>query len=155
MIPSVFIASSSEMLPIAEQIQFDLQQVSRPVIWSQGVFGLGWGTLESLIKAASTYDFSIIVFGADDSINFRGDAKNVPRDNVIFELGLFIGKLGQERTYVLYDKTANLHILSDLAGITKAAYDGVWATTDLAAAIGAACQPIRLAIKKLGVIPRS
>jgi hypothetical protein len=148
--PTVFIGSSSEDLRISGQIQFDLQQIARPQIWSQGVFGLGWGTLEALMTSLERYDFAILVLSPNDVITSRDVTTSAPRDNVIFELGLFMGRLGPRRTFIFYDRSVDLKLLSDLVGITKAGYDGDWANENLAAAIGAACQPIRETIRALG-----
>ena len=150
--PSIFIGSSSEAIRIAGQVQHDLSSIARPKLWSQGVFGLGWGTLETLIAEVAKHDFAILVLSPDDRTMSRDVEQNSPRDNVIFELGLFMGRLGRERTFVLYDKSANLKLMSDLAGITTASYDGEWAKDDLPAAIGAACHPIREAILKFGAM---
>lgn len=147
--PSIFIGSSSEALRIAEQAQHNLQTVARPKLWTQGVFGLGQAALEALIVEVSKHDFAILVLSPDDRTTSRDIEQNSPRDNVVFELGLFMGKLGREHTFVLYDEAANLKLLSDLAGITLARYDGKWANDDLAAAIGTACHPIREAVRNL------
>ncbi|HST23991.1 MAG TPA: nucleotide-binding protein [Blastocatellia bacterium] len=148
--PTVFIGSSSEDLRIAGQIQYDLLQVAKPQIWSQGVFGLGWGTLEALMTSLERYDFAILALSPNDVVTSKDVTTSAPRDNVIFELGLFMGRLGPRRTFIFYDKSVDLKLLSDLVGITKAEYDGAWAKENLAAAIGAACQPIRETIRSLG-----
>jgi hypothetical protein len=147
---SIFIGSSREGQRIASQVQHDLKSVGRPTIWNQGVFGLGWGTLETLMSELSRHDFAVLVLSPDDRTTSREIEHNSPRDNVTFELGLFMGRLGRERTFVLYDASANMKLLSDLAGITLAPYDGEWAKENLAAAIGAACHPIREAILSVG-----
>jgi CRP/FNR family transcriptional regulator, cyclic AMP receptor protein len=41
-----------------------------------------------------------------------------PRDNVIFELGLFMGALSRERTLVLVPKGMDFKVPSDLLGMT-------------------------------------
>jgi len=152
-IARIFIGSSSEGTPIALQVQHDLHRTVRaqPRIWSQGVFELGSTTIESLLNSLDDYDFAVFILSPDDLTASRHTEKLAPRDNVIFELGMFMGRLGPKRTFILFDKTANLKILSDLAGVTMAEYDGDWAVSDMPAAIGAACHPIRAAISKLGI----
>jgi predicted nucleotide-binding protein len=54
---------------------------------------LGDSTLEALERAVLEYEFGIFVFTPDDEIHTRGELKPVARDNVVFEAGLFIGKL--------------------------------------------------------------
>jgi hypothetical protein len=147
---SIFVGSSTESLPIAQQVQVELGPTARAKVWNQGIFKLGEGGLESLVGELGRHDFAILVFSADDVTSSRDRDSASPRDNVVFELGLFMGRLGPKRTFVLYDRTADLKILSDLAGITLAPYDGKWAKTDIGAAIGAACNPIRQAIRVAG-----
>ena len=45
--------------------------------------------LEAVVLA---YDFGIFVFTPDDETFVSGEVKHVARDNVVFELGLFVGK---------------------------------------------------------------
>ena len=82
----------------------------------------GRGTLESLVDALESYDFAVLVLTADDLIVSRGVEQNSARDNVLIELGLFIGKLGRQRTFLLVPKESNVKIPSDLAGITFATF---------------------------------
>ena len=71
----------------------------------------------------------------------------------MFELGLFMGRLGPKRTFVFYDSSAGLKIMSDLQGVGLVPYDGHRLETDYAAAIGAACEPIRRAIEESASLP--
>src|SRR5260370_6782552 len=96
--PAVFIGSSSEGLPIAEAIQVNLDRACEVVIWSQGVFGLSGGTLETLVDKADEFDFAALVVTPDDMTHSRGKDQPSPRDNVLLELGLFMGKIGRMRT---------------------------------------------------------
>ena len=148
--PSVFVGSSSEGLRIAGYVQYCLADVARPKLWNQGVFGLGSGFLETLVSEVKKHDFAILVMSPDDRTVSRDVETSSPRDNVVFELGLFMGYLGRDRTFVLYDDSAGMKLLSDLSGISNAAYDGDWARDDLASAIGVACHPIREVILRLG-----
>ncbi len=148
--PSVFVGSSREGIKIAEQVQYDLRYTAECKVWTQGVFGLGWGTLESLMLEVAKHDFAILILTPDDVVNSRDNQQLAPRDNVLFELGLFMGRLGPKRVLVLFDNTSDLKIMSDLAGITLADYDGDWAKRDMASAIGTACKPIRDAIDREG-----
>jgi len=66
--PSIFIGSSTEGLKIAKYIQVLLDHSCEVTIWSQGVFGLGEGPLESLVLAAEKFDFAILVLTADDML---------------------------------------------------------------------------------------
>jgi 4-hydroxy-2-oxoheptanedioate aldolase len=118
-----FIGSSTEGLGIARAIQTELEHDYDVEIWTQSeVFGLGRSTLESLEDAVCNYDFGVFVFTPDDAITMRGKDSSVARDNVIFEAGLFIGKLGRDRAFIVRPRGADMQIPSDLNGITVADY---------------------------------
>ena len=118
--PRVFIGSSGEGKGIADAIQVNLDKSCEVEIWSQGVFGLSRGNLESLSLALNGFDFAILVLTADDLVAKRDVAKPAARDNVIFEAGFFLGGLGRGRTFMVYDRTNPPDLPSDLAGITCA-----------------------------------
>ncbi|MFD8726158.1 TIR domain-containing protein [Streptomyces sp. NPDC059629] len=148
--PALFVGSSSEGLRIAEAAQVVLDEVCEVELWTQGIFGLTQGTLESLVTALPRFDFSLLVLTADDLTVSRNTEKPTARDNVLFELGLFIGALGRDRTFMLYDRTTPPTLPSDLAGITAATF-APQASGNLEAALGAPCTKIRRAVERLGV----
>jgi predicted nucleotide-binding protein len=136
-------------LPIARKLQANLADDLSVEVWNQGtVFGLGSHTLESLEKAVSQYDFGVFVFTADDALLSRGQVTPVARDNVIFELGLFAGRLGRHRVYIVRPGGATVMLPTDLAGVTTATYP--LDATNLAAALEPACEKIREAITSIG-----
>ncbi|MGZ0175118.1 MAG: TIR domain-containing protein [Planctomycetales bacterium] len=147
--PSLFIGSSAEGLPVAEAIQQNFDRVCETVIWSQGVFGLGDGTLETLVETLPNFDFSILVLTPDDLTESRDNLQQTPRDNVLLELGLCIGFLGRKRTFAVYDRTSGLKLPSDLAGVTIADYQPQ-STGNFQAALGAASTSIKNVITELG-----
>jgi hypothetical protein len=146
--PRLFIGSSSEGLQIAKALQVGLDQAAEVTLWSQGVFGLSQGTLDELVRASREFEFAVLVLTPDDLIERRGTATNSPRDNVIFEVGLFIGALGRERTFIVYCQDTPPAIPSDLAGVTAATFrqraDG-----NLRAAVGSPCTLIEDSIHKV------
>lgn len=148
--PGVFIGSSREGLPIAEALQVNLDRACEVVVWSQGVFGLGGGTLETLVEKLPEFDFAVLILTADDLVESRGEEQPSPRDNVLLELGLCLGALGRERTFVVYDRTSKIKLPSDLAGVTNADYQP-HANGNLQAALGAACTLIKGRIGELKV----
>lgn len=150
---SVFIGSSAEGLKVAKALQVLLDHSCEVTIWSQGVFGLGQGSLESLVNALDQYDFAILVLTADDLVTSRESSSAAPRDNVLFELGLFIGGLGRARTYIVYDRTEKLKLPSDLAGVAAATFEP-HASGNAVAALGAAATQIEDQIARLGVRDR-
>ena len=147
--PFVFIGSSAEGLEVAKAIQANLDYAFECQIWSQGLFGLSEGTLETLVNAMERFDFAILALTADDLITSRGSEQKSPRDNVLFELGLFIGGLGKDRVYMILDRDAKLKLLSDLAGITPATFKLPNSGT-MQSAVGSACTAIETKAKMLG-----
>ena len=123
-LPHVFIGSSTEGLEIGRHLQLDLERTGTCIVtrWDQGVFQASTYTIHRLEEAARRADFAILIATADDTVTTRGESQNVARDNVIFELGLFIGSLGLERTFIVADRTEDLQLPSDLAGLTWLPY---------------------------------
>jgi hypothetical protein len=148
--PTVFIGSSSEGLKIAKNIQLLLDKVCEVTIWSQGVFGLSKGYLEELVSSLEKFDFAILVLTPDDMTVSREKESQSPRDNIIFELGLFVGGIGRNRTYIVYDRTKEIKIPSDLAGISKATFE-LYSDGNLQASLGACCAMIENEIEKNGI----
>jgi hypothetical protein len=147
----VFIGSSKEGLKIAEFIQLGLYDEVEAVIWRQGVFELSEVTFESLEQAARDFDFAVLVLTPDDVRWKRGKQNNIPRDNLLFELGLFMGSMGRERTFIVRPGDEQLDLPSDLAGIITATYVARSAA-DLATAMGPVCTQIKSRIRQcLGV----
>lgn len=149
--PSLFIGTSGEGLEIGRAIQYQLHHDAHCSVWNEGVFGLSQGTLESLVSSLDRFDFAVLVITPDDVVISREIERQAPRDNIMFELGLFMGRLGRVRTFAVSSNAANLKLPSDLAGVTMARYDADHARTDATSAIGPACYLIRQAIRELGL----
>lgn len=144
--PKVFIGSSREALGVAEAIHMNLQHDCFCVIWTHGVVGgLNNYPLEALLKQANNIDYAIMVFHPDDITRARGKQGSSPRDNVVFELGLFTGRLGRDKTCFVVPRGVDLKIPTDLVGLTPAAYDPEH--HNLMAALGPACTEIKAAIR--------
>lgn len=119
-VPEVFIGSSTESLQVATAIARALKPDPIQIHhWKKGVFGASEGTIESLEKHLPRCDFAILILTADDKIQVRKNQKVAPRDNVIFELGLFMGAIGRNRTFMLVESHRNLRLPPDLEGITR------------------------------------
>ncbi len=148
-LPSLFIGSSSEGLKVAEYLQVALEGYCEATIWRQGVFDLSQGILEGLVAACKQFDFAALVLTPDDMVTKRGSRNRAARDNVLFELGLFMGSLGRERTFIVYCRDEKIDLPSDLAGVTAATFpkreDG-----NMGAALNPVAIKIREAIKKGG-----
>ncbi len=98
----LFIGSSSEALPLATALQgcFDLRSMDVR-LWTDSVFTPSKVNIEALEIQVQLSDFAVLVLTPDDRLVTRGTHYPAPRDNVIFELGLFMGSAGRERTFLL------------------------------------------------------
>lgn len=146
---SLFIGSSSEGLEVARALQLELDHDAEVELWSQGLFGLSEGTLASLVAAVDRFDFAVLVLTADDMTVSRGVESPAPRDNVLFELGLFMGGLGVSRTFIVFDRSSPPALPSDLAGVTPATFQR-HSTGNLQASLGASASLIRRTMSTLG-----
>jgi hypothetical protein len=145
--PTVFIGSSTEGLEIARAIQVQLEEVASSETWKDGVFGLTCSILESLVQALPRFDFGVFVLTPDDLVESRGVERKAARDNVLIELGLFIGHLGRERTYLVHAKDDEIRVPSDLRGMTFATYSTPDPNGSVLAAVAGACTHIRQAMR--------
>jgi predicted nucleotide-binding protein len=123
-IPVVFVGSSSEALPFAKLLHAALPLPAvESRIWQLDVFNPSNFPIEDLEAQAQQSDFAVLVTTADDVSTSRGKVKEAPRDNVIFELGLFMGASGRKRTFVVQPKGVELKLPSDILGMTTLRYD--------------------------------
>lgn len=152
--PRVFIASSVEGLPVAEAVNANLDHDTVPTIWKGGTFHLSSNTVDDLVKKASQVDFAIFLFTPDDVATSRGKSAPVVRDNVLFELGLFIGTLGKERCFIVRPRGVNLYMPTDLLGLIAADYAVDRGDEDWFSATNTACTKIRNEIKRFGNLER-
>jgi len=122
--PVLFIGSSTEGLGIARALQAGLRSRNLvPKIWTDGVFQASRTTIESLVCFSQDTDFAALVLTPDDvTVSNRRQKKASPRDNLIFEIGLFIGVIGRDRVFILKPRGQNIKIPSDLFGITRIEY---------------------------------
>lgn len=122
--PELFIGSSVEGLAIAEAIQTKLHHQFNIDLWTDGVFNIGNTPIDDLIDKLNKSDFGIFVFSDDDISKIRGAEYSTVRDNVLYELGLYTGKLGRYNTFIIKPfQSSNLHLPSDLTGIYIGTYD--------------------------------
>lgn len=148
--PKLFIISSAEALPVAQEIQSGLQHDCLPTVWTNGVFWVSSYSLESLERAVEESDFAVAVAQFEDVVQTRGGSHQAMRDNVIFELGMFIGRLGRHRTVLAHPKLKDLVLPSDLQGITPASYIPPDKPEELGSRLGPVCNEIRKIVQKFG-----
>ena len=121
--PIVFIISSVEALTVAQEIQVRLTHAEMQVtLWTDGVFRVSDYPIPALQRAIEASDFAVAVIDGEDTILSRKKTELAPRDNVTFELGLFMGKLNLERTILVEPRDAQIKLASDLRGITTLTY---------------------------------
>lgn len=154
--PRIFVGSSVEQLELAYAVQEGLEHDGEVTVWSQGVFQLSRTSMASLVDQLDETDFAVFVLSPDDVSAIRGKNSTTVRDNVIFELGLFAGRLGPSRCYMIVPRgVEDLHLPTDLLGLTPGMFDPDRQDKNLVAALGPACNRIRKSIIQLGSFERT
>lgn len=118
--PRIFIGSSIEGLAVAQRVKAFFESEYDCYIWNDGIFQFNEGFLETLLKSASLFDFGFMIFAADDISKIRNQEYETARDNVLFEYGLFLGRVGIDRAYII--KEDKVKIPSDILGVSLLTY---------------------------------
>ncbi len=105
--------------------------------------------MSALLTKTRDVDYAILIAGRDDIATWRGEDVNIPRDNVTFELGLFIGALGKDRTFLVCPENAP-KLPTDLSGMVHVRYRDDRLDDNLEAALRSAATSIANAIKETG-----
>ena len=148
--PVLFLGSSTESLPTAQGIQSALAHDPIVVkVWTDDTFEASSFPILSLEYELSQVDFAVLLLSPDDKVVSRGTTSDAPRDNIVFELGLFMGALGHSRTFLVYPQGLEIKIPTDLAGITPLTYEQR-TQFELPSAIAPACNQLRNLILKIG-----
>lgn len=116
----IFIGSSKEGLAVAQIVKEYFSSDYDCYLWSDDVFKENDSFLDTLLREASLFDFAFMIFSKDDKSEIRKELFDTPRDNVLFEFGLFIGRVGTDRAFVIREKGVKMP--SDLFGITQSEY---------------------------------
>ena len=145
--PRIFLGSSGKQEKLLEDLTRGLEDIADVEPWTTS-FNPGTTTLERLLELTREVDFAAFVFAQDDwtaggppSPTAAESGQASPRDNVVFEAGLFGGALGMRRTFILHAGGAKLP--TDLLGLTSVRYEE--ATT--VAEVTVVCQKLRKAIE--------
>ena len=151
--PRIFLGSSGKQAKLLQALTRGLEGVARVEPWTTS-FNPGTTTLERLLELTREVDFAAFVFAQDDWTTNTPTAAPAdpaptpgqasPRDNVVFEAGLFGGVLGMRRTFILHASGAK--IPTDLLGLTCVRYDG----STSAAVIKVVCEKLCKAIENEG-----
>jgi hypothetical protein len=152
--PTLFIGSSKEAKPIVKDIHVRLEETASIQTWYHDTFFLGEHAIESLRRQILQADYALLIATPDDPVTVRDQPGFTARDNVLFELGMFMGTLGPRRSFYLIvsdhrgGQKRDVNIPSDLAGITRLQVtrtdDGSSYNSDL----GAACVRLEGAIAR-------
>ena len=147
--PRIFLGSSGAQAKLLAALTRGLEEIAHVEPWTTS-FDPGTTTLGRLLELAHHVDFAAFVFARDDSTitGASGPGQASPRDNVVFEAGLFGGVLGMHRTFILHADGSKLP--SDLLGLTYVAYDDAMTP----AGMKAINQKLRKAIESEGRIAR-
>jgi hypothetical protein len=115
----IYIGSSKEGIYYAERLKAIIKDLgSEPMLWSdtdEGIFIAGNTHIEDLERAAQTADAAVFLFRQDDETEIRGEKKPTVRANVLFEYGMFLGRLSRRRVCIV--TVGKPDIASDFAGI--------------------------------------
>ena len=148
--PVLFVGCSREALPVAQTIQSALAH--DPIVakvWTDDVFEASSFPIESLERELHKVDFAVLVLSPDDKVISRNITNNAPRDNIVFELGLFMGALGHSRTFLVYPHGIDTKIPTDLKGITALTYKS-GPQCELTSAVAPACHQLRKQVLAAG-----
>ena len=148
--PKVFIASAGENLDVARAVQRNLHKEFETTVWDQNAVNkISTYPMDSLVAQLKANHFGIFVATPVDLVKSRNRRARAPRDNIILELGVFIGGLGLERVFVVVpDPIEQVKLPSDLGPLTLAGYDPARTDRDLVRALGPACDEIRNSIRE-------
>ena len=154
--PRIFLGSSGKQAKLLEALTRGLEEVAHVDPWTTS-FNPGTTTIERLVELTREVDFAAFVFAQDDWTSTganataspsQGSGQASPRDNVVFEAGLFGGVLGMRRTFILHATASKLP--TDFLGLTCIRY----AEPCTAAETRALCQKLREAIENEGRLAR-
>ena len=135
--PRIFLGSSAKQAKLLQALTRGLEDIANVEPWTAS-FNPGTTTLGRLLELVREVDFAAFVFARDDWTSHSPSASDPkesgqasPRDNVVFEAGLFGGVLGMRRTFILHASGAKLP--SDLLGLTCIRYGEAMTPTEMRA----------------------
>lgn len=99
----LFIGSSREALPIARKvktlIESEFNNTIKVQVWDKTKWKNLTSALENVTNNVDEFYYAVFIGYPDDIIHYRNRNYYTSRDNVIFELGLFLTRLGKDRTF--------------------------------------------------------
>ena len=120
----VFIGSSVEGLPVANALRRCWHHTDFVAdVWCDAGFKLSTTTIEALEAILDKYEYGVFVFTPDDRLVIRDEETTSVRDNVLFELGLFLGRHGRKRSFIVLPRHEPPRLPTDLRAIAAADYE--------------------------------
>jgi hypothetical protein len=124
----IFIGCSQKEIERAQLAKGLLSNDFEVTIWNDSIwetdtpaFKLNDNILQGLLRASLQFDFAVMIGTTDDKVEKKGEVVMQARDNVLFELGLFIGRVGLRRCAFIVDR--ELDIMEDFKGIVRFSFD--------------------------------
>jgi Predicted nucleotide-binding protein containing TIR-like domain len=149
--PTVFIGSSTEGVNYANGVFAELAAVAESTVWNQNLFAPTKGNLEEIERLSRQFDFAVLVMTPDDQQTKRNKQQKAARDNVLIEVGIFIGSLGRDRVFILSPQNQSVSVPTDLLGTGLLQFDMERTDQNQRAAVCSACQQITSRIQSIGV----
>jgi hypothetical protein len=148
--PAVFIGSSSQGVDFARAIGSQLAADAEITLSTESFAPPGQTSGETLVNSLSRFDFAVLALTPDDLVKNGDNGALGLRDNVLFELGVFAGRLGKERTFVVHQSNAAVKLPNELQDVTITGYEWPRPDGDRQTAVGPASDSIRATIRDLG-----
>lgn len=121
--PKVYIAHSKEASKLARSLIRELHSYAE-CLNDENAFKRGVSFVDNVLAIARTFDFAVVLLTPDDVVTSRGVQSFAPRDNLLFEAGIFYGVMGPERTFLLVPRDCSeFKLPSNIGGITFVHYD--------------------------------
>lgn len=145
---NIFIGGTSEGLKFAAKVKSEFEKLGKVqcTVWNKDAFQYNESFLDSLSKASIIHDFGVFIATSDDLALIREQIVEVTRDNVIFEYGLFLGALGNNRTFLVQEEGCKLP--TDLLGYTTPRFKRKFTSVQWASLIGGIYENILLQFDK-------
>jgi hypothetical protein len=131
--------------------QSDLVHASEPEVWANRKFHSIDTPIETLFRMLDEFKFALFVALSEDAVDKVGTEYHTMRDNVLFEMGLFLGRLGRSRVFLIAprDQSSQLHLPTDLTGLQPNYFDPNAA--NLQSAVSANLLELREALREFGL----
>jgi hypothetical protein len=111
----IFIGSARETRKFAQKLEKALNQQGFEALPWWKAFPSGEYVLSRLLQIPKQVDGAVFLCTATDRTWYRRKATYEPRDNVVFEAGLFLSCLGEKRTLIVKD--SDVRLPTDLNGL--------------------------------------